>query len=228
VISKEEENHKQLLKHKFTLYSQMIMAAVDHPDFATRISLEQARRVTKYAHETFFRHLRLYDFVLKNTKLCEVKRVIIPQASPNCGDPLGKAMVLNVDMETGNESAGEKDSLVDSAEKSLVNDPMDEQDGVQCSQFRDKSQKLVGSHSGTDADGKDQNLATIIPGTHGTVDSVTDSDCDEMIKLSLLDHTAKKTINRVVKDWNSKIDEKLTSLNANHDTSTMNTQKGKK
>ena len=78
MIGKEEENHKLLLKHKFTLYSQMIMAAVDHPDFATKISLEQARRVTKYAHETFFRHLRLYDFVLKNTKLCEVKRVIIP------------------------------------------------------------------------------------------------------------------------------------------------------
>ena len=45
-------------------------------------------------HETFFRHLRLYDFVLKNTKLSEVKRVSIPVAEPKTGDQLDKAMVL--------------------------------------------------------------------------------------------------------------------------------------
>jgi len=47
-----------------------------------------------YAHETYFRHLRLYDFVLKNTKLSEVKRVFIPIMEPNCGDSLNKALVL--------------------------------------------------------------------------------------------------------------------------------------
>ena len=45
-------------------------------------------------HETYFRHLRLYDFVLKNTKLSEVKRVYIPIAEPKSGDELSKAMVL--------------------------------------------------------------------------------------------------------------------------------------
>ena len=47
-----------------------------------------------YMHETYFRHLRLYDFVLKNTKLSEVKRVYIPIAEPKFGDDLTKAMVL--------------------------------------------------------------------------------------------------------------------------------------
>ena len=47
-----------------------------------------------YAHETYFRHLRLYDFVLKNTKLSEVKRVQVPIMEPNCGDCLEKAMML--------------------------------------------------------------------------------------------------------------------------------------
>lgn len=32
--------------------------------------------------------------MLKNTKLCEVKRVLIPKAEPNWGDSLSKAMVI--------------------------------------------------------------------------------------------------------------------------------------
>ena len=56
--------------------------------------MEHARRVAKYAQETFFKHLRLYDFVLKNTKLSEVKRIIIPIAEPKCGEELSKAITL--------------------------------------------------------------------------------------------------------------------------------------
>jgi len=48
-----------------------------------------------YAHETFFRHLRLYDFVLKNTKLSEVKRVQMPIEQPNCGKDLTTALALS-------------------------------------------------------------------------------------------------------------------------------------
>ena len=38
--------------------------------------------------------MRLYDFVLKNTKLSEVKRVYIPVAEPKCGEDLNKAISL--------------------------------------------------------------------------------------------------------------------------------------
>lgn len=51
--------------------------------------------MAKYVHETYFLHLRLYDFVLKNTKLSEVKRVNIPIAEPKCGENLDKAMILH-------------------------------------------------------------------------------------------------------------------------------------
>jgi len=47
-----------------------------------------------YIHETFFRHLRLYDFVLKNTKLSEVKRVHIPIMVPSYGAELTKALAM--------------------------------------------------------------------------------------------------------------------------------------
>ena len=84
----------QLLKHKFNLFRNGVAKIIDHYDIESRITIEQARRVTTYAHETFFRHLRLYDFVLKNTKLSEVKRVYLPIAEPFCADELSKAMVI--------------------------------------------------------------------------------------------------------------------------------------
>lgn len=70
------------------------MGAIDHPDQGTKITIEVARRLTAYTHESYFRHLRLYDYVLKNTKLSEVKRVHIPKAEPFWGESLDKAMVL--------------------------------------------------------------------------------------------------------------------------------------
>ena len=51
--------------------------------------------MAKYAHATYFRHLRLYDFVLKNTKLSEIKRISIPLSEPNCGRPIDQAIVLD-------------------------------------------------------------------------------------------------------------------------------------
>ena len=83
-----------MLNKKFDLFKKLINEAVEHEHEPARISLEQARRIAIYTHETYFRHLRLYDFVLKNTKLSEVKRVFIPVAEPKCGEDLTKAMVL--------------------------------------------------------------------------------------------------------------------------------------
>ena len=83
-----------MLQHKFSIFKNLIVGAIEHPDEGTRITIEQARRITSYTHESFFRHLRLYDYVLKNTKLSEVKRVNIPTAEPNWGQSLSVAMAL--------------------------------------------------------------------------------------------------------------------------------------
>lgn len=96
VLDSEEEKMKQLLASKFNLFRNLIFAVIEHPDVECKISVEQARRITAYAHQTFFRHLRLYDYVLKNTKFCEMKKVTLQKPEPKSGDPLGKAMLLEV------------------------------------------------------------------------------------------------------------------------------------
>lgn len=82
------------MKHKFDLFRAGLSILIDLPDIDCRITIEQARRLTSYGHKTFFAHLRLYDFVLKNTKLSEVKRVYLPAAEPKAGEELIKAMVI--------------------------------------------------------------------------------------------------------------------------------------
>lgn len=47
-----------------------------------------------YTQDTFFKHLRLYDYVLKNTKLSEIKRVNLQLCEPKCGLPLAQTLVL--------------------------------------------------------------------------------------------------------------------------------------
>ena len=94
MFDQEEEAFKMLLSKKFETFRRLLTGMIEHDLEDARITMEQARRVAIYAHETYFRHLRLYDFVLKNTKLSEVKRVFIPVAEPKCGDDLNKAMVL--------------------------------------------------------------------------------------------------------------------------------------
>ena len=94
MIDQEEEAYKTLLNKKFDLFRRLIHGTTEHEFEAARINIEQARRIAMYMHQTYFRHLRLYDFVLKNTKLSEVKRVHIPVAEPKAGDELAKAMVL--------------------------------------------------------------------------------------------------------------------------------------
>lgn len=97
IMDAEEEKMKNLLASKFQLFKLLIFGAIEHPDVETKISIEQAKRITAYTHETYFRHLRLYDYVLKNTKYCEIKKVTLPKIEPVCSDVylLSKAMLLN-------------------------------------------------------------------------------------------------------------------------------------
>ena len=71
-----------LLSKKFDLFRKLLTRMIEHDLERARISMEQARRLAIYLHETYFKHLRLYDFVFKNAKLSEVKRVTISVCEP--------------------------------------------------------------------------------------------------------------------------------------------------
>ena len=190
-----------LLKRKFELFKELISGTVEHELESARLTVEQARRLAIYVHETYFRHLRLYDFMLKNTKLSEVKRVMIPVAEPKAGEGLETAMVLG-------------DDSVKVAKGSLGS-----------SNARGQGSGLIslGGHGGFSGGlGSSDPLASIDGTVNNNVmtngtdrnnadgESVTDSDMDQVIKTMGMDRKARNVVHRATKDWNNKITSAMT------------------
>ena len=198
MVDAEEEAFKTLLRNKFELFRRLMQGTIEHEVETARITVEQARRIAIQVHQTYFRHLRLYDFVLKNTKLSEVKRVFIPAAEPKAGDTLEKAMVL-----------------ADEASKTQVNFAVGA--GGKVSAGMTSAAANRGSAGAMHPAGEE--IAG--SGGHGTVgstqrdgadDSVTDSDMDEAIKgaANTMDRTARNVLHRANKNWNNKITAAMT------------------
>jgi len=78
---------------------QLIERVVEHEHADARITIEQARRLIAYSQRTYFKHLRLYDFVLKNSKTSEKKYIKMPFVEPQVGRSLADAMVLDDGMQ---------------------------------------------------------------------------------------------------------------------------------
>jgi hypothetical protein len=67
---------------------------LDHQDPESRLSPELVRRLVAYSQRTYFKHLRLYDFVFKNANLSEKKLIRVPLYVPQCGQRLSSAQVV--------------------------------------------------------------------------------------------------------------------------------------
>ena len=60
-----------------------------------RLSKEEAKRIIKYAQETYFRHMRLYEFVFNNNSENEMRRINFKQEAARTARPLGKALQIS-------------------------------------------------------------------------------------------------------------------------------------
>ena len=50
--------------------------------------------MVEYAKDSYFKHLRLYDYVLNNKELSEVKRIILQSNEPIIAQNLNNALSL--------------------------------------------------------------------------------------------------------------------------------------
>ena len=51
------------------------MEALHESEKEMRFTVEVIKRIADYAKESYFKHLRLFDYVLNNKQLCEIKRI---------------------------------------------------------------------------------------------------------------------------------------------------------
>ena len=90
----EEVSLGLLLKRKVEIIKHSLDLILAHADEGCRITPEQARRLVKYTEATYFKHISLYEYMLKNTKLSIQKYVCVPKAQPIAGQCLNAALVL--------------------------------------------------------------------------------------------------------------------------------------
>ena len=85
------------MAHKFDLFRHLLFATLNESVVDLKFSGEEVKRIADYAKESYFKHLRLYDYVLNNKQLCEVKRVTINQNEPVLAPSLNEALILGAE-----------------------------------------------------------------------------------------------------------------------------------
>lgn len=73
-----------------------------------RFSAEEVKRVADYAKESYFKHLRLFDYVLNNKQLCEIKRINVHLNPPMIASNLNDALLLGAEESLGYEDEDEE------------------------------------------------------------------------------------------------------------------------
>ena len=71
-----EDEFEASLKNKFSLLKQLITKAVREKNPALVFALEEGKRIVTYASQTYFKHLRLYEFVFNNKAPSKLKRIV--------------------------------------------------------------------------------------------------------------------------------------------------------
>jgi len=65
-VNPEEVRFGMLLQTKFALFKELMFSALNDPVQALKFNPEEIKRIMNYAKESYFKHLRLYDYVLNN------------------------------------------------------------------------------------------------------------------------------------------------------------------
>lgn len=73
----------------------MISDQLQEENEALKINKHEAVRIVKYAQETYFRHLRLYEFVFNNKTASEIKRINFTEEEARKAAPLTHALQIS-------------------------------------------------------------------------------------------------------------------------------------
>ena len=103
-----EEHFANLLRRKFTLFKSLTLEMLNESEKVLKFTVEEIKRIADYAKDSYFRHLRLYDYVLNNKQLCEVKRITIQFNEPVVSSNLNDALLLGSEELLGYEDEDEE------------------------------------------------------------------------------------------------------------------------
>ena len=80
------------LSRKFMLLKNNLFKHLHEKNPALRFSKEECIRIMGYASESYFKHLRLYEYVFNNKTASEIKRINFNQDEARVAGSLSKAL----------------------------------------------------------------------------------------------------------------------------------------
>jgi hypothetical protein len=83
-----EAEFERTLRHKFAIFRSMIMAKLHEKNPALKFNKEECKKIIAYGQESYFKHLRLYEFVFNNKTASEMKRINFKQDIAKTAAPL--------------------------------------------------------------------------------------------------------------------------------------------
>lgn len=83
------------LTNKFSLFKGIIMKHIHLKNPAMKLNKQEAARLIEYARESYFKHLRLYEFVFNNKAPNEVKRINFIEEQARNEMPLSQALQIS-------------------------------------------------------------------------------------------------------------------------------------
>ena len=94
----------------------MILQAIHQKNPILKINKEEAKRILVYTQESYFKHLRLYEFVFNNKTPSELKKINFKQESAVTAPALGQALQIstgrNPEARSGLESTEDEGTKV--------------------------------------------------------------------------------------------------------------------
>jgi len=73
----------------------MILKQLQEPNTSLRFNKIEATKLLEYAKESYFKHLRLYEYVFNNTTASEIKRLSFNQEVAKKPLGLGEALQIS-------------------------------------------------------------------------------------------------------------------------------------
>lgn len=87
-----DREFQEKLTSKVSVLKNLITQQLVQENPALRINRQEAVRIVNYAHETYFRHLRLYEMVFNNKTASEIKRVNFEEDQARKAAPLKESL----------------------------------------------------------------------------------------------------------------------------------------
>lgn len=123
-----DPEYKNAFKRKFTMLKTLLMKFVFEKVPVLKLTKETAKRVLLYCQDSYFKHMRLYEFIFNNTSANEMKRINFVMETVKTAKPLSQALMISDGRPVNNMGDTGTSNMMMSEEATSIQNEMEDED----------------------------------------------------------------------------------------------------